>query len=73
MTAVSCSSISRAEKARLRFLRRVERELRAEAVAKLADAKRAHDALESVYNPMVDFDGVYELAHTEAQRLIDRA
>ena len=73
LDAMAEASISRAEKAKLRFLRRVERELRAEAVAKLADAKRAHDALESVYNPMVDFDGAYELAHTEAQRLIDRA
>lgn len=73
LDAMAEETIGRAEKAKLRFLRRVERELRAEAVEKLADAKRAHDALESVCNPLVDFDGVYDLACKEAQRLLERA
>ena len=72
LDAMAEETIGRAEKAKLRFLRRVEREVRAEAVERLADAKRAHDALENVCNPMVDFDGVYELAHKEAQRLLQR-
>ena len=72
LDAMAEETIGRAEKAKLRFLRRVERELRTEAVEKLADAKRAHDALEGVCNPLVDFDGVYDLAHKEAQRLLRR-
>ena len=72
LDAMAEETIGRAEKAKLRFLRRVERELRVEAVEKLAGAKHAHDALESVCNPLVDFDGVYDLAHTEAQRLLKR-
>ena len=35
-----------------------------EACAKLAEAKALHDKLEAVYNPHVDFDGVYALAQT---------
>lgn len=35
--------------------------LRSEAYASLLEAKRLHDAIESIYNPNVDFDGVYEL------------
>ena len=73
LDAMAEETIGRAEKAKLRFLRRVERELRASAVEKLADAKRAHDALEGACNPLVDFDGVYELAHKEARCLLERA
>ena len=73
LDAMAEETIGRAEKAKLRFLRRVEREVRTEAVEKLADAKRAHDALEGVCNPLVDFDGVYALAHREAQRLLEKA
>lgn len=73
LDAMADGGISRAEKAKLRFIRRIERELRGEAVEKLKGAKKMHDALEKVYNPFVDFDGVYDLAHTEAQRLLKRA
>ena len=72
LDAMAEKTIERAKKAKLRFLRRVERELRASAVEKLADAKRAHDALEGVCNPLVDFDGVYALADKEARRLLQR-
>ena len=73
LDAMADSGFSRAEKAKLRFMRRIGRELREEAVEKLKEAKKLHDALEKVYNPFVDFDGVYDLAHTEAQRLLNRA
>lgn len=73
LDAMADSGFSRAEKAKLRFMRRIGRELREEAVEKLKEAKKAHDALEKVYNPFVDFDGVYDLAHSEAQRLLNRA
>jgi len=35
----------------------------------LAEAKRLHDELETVYNPHVDFDGVYALAKEHILRL----
>ena len=35
----------------------------------LAEAKRLHDELEAVYNPHVDFDGVYALAKEHILRL----
>ncbi len=72
LDAMADSGLTRAEKARLRFLRRISRELRAEAVEKLADAKRAHDVLEGVYHPFVDFDAVSDFADTEAKRLLQR-
>ena len=44
--------------------------LRQEAVEALGEAKAAHDALEAVYNPYVDFEGVHTLAALEAGRLL---
>ena len=41
-----------------------------EGVAALQEAKAAHDRLESVYNPYVDFDGVRAQAALEAGRLL---
>ena len=57
-------------KNRLRFQTRMAALLREEAVAALKDAKASHDALEGVYNPYVDFDGVRELAAIETGRLL---
>ena len=57
-------------KSRLRFQVRIAALLREEAVAALKEAKRNHDALEAVYNPYVDFDGVRALAALEAGRLL---
>ena len=44
--------------------------LREEAVDALKEAKGEHDALEAVYNPYVDFDGVRAKAALEAGRLL---
>ena len=38
----------------------------------LQEAGKSHDALEAVYNPYVDFDGVRALAALEAGRLLSR-
>ncbi len=57
-------------RARLRFQTRMVALLREEAVDALKEAKRNHDALEAVYNPYVDFDGVRALAALEAGRLL---
>lgn len=57
-------------KSRLRFQTRMVALLREEAVDALKEAKRNHDALEAVYNPYVDFDGVRAQAALEAGRLL---
>ena len=62
--------LTRAQKTKLRFTRRVEASLRDEAVAALASAKKAHDALESAYHPCVDFAGVTALAEQEINRIL---
>lgn len=62
-------NLSRAQKARLRFLRHVEQTLRDEAQQRLHDAKSTHDALEETCHPFVDFAAVTALAQKEADRL----
>ena len=57
-------------KARLRFQTRMAALLREEGVTALKEAKANHDALEAVYNPYVDFDGVRAQAALEAGRLL---
>ena len=57
-------------RARLRFQARMAALLRGEGTAALKEAKAGHDALEAVYNPYVDFDGVRTLAALEAGRLL---
>ena len=59
-----------AGKARLRFQTRMAALLRQEGVYALKEAKASHDALEAIYNPYVDFDGVRALAALEAGRLL---
>ena len=55
---------------RLRFQARMAALLREEGVLALREAKTAHDALEAVYNPYVDFNGVRAQAALEAGRLL---
>jgi hypothetical protein len=53
-------------------LQRCEKSISAlmnEAVLALNKAKSAHDKLEELYNPFVDFDGVYALAREHIKRL----
>ncbi len=59
-----------AGKARLRFQARMATLLREEGTAALRRAKMEHDALEAIYNPYVDFDGVRALAAMETGRLL---
>lgn len=70
LDAMAEETLTRAQKAKLRFTRRVEASLLDEAVAALSDAKKAHDALESVYHPCVDFNGVTALAEREINRIL---
>ena len=70
LDAMAEGKLTRAQKTKLRFTRRVEASLRDEAVAALASAKKAHDALESAYHPCVDFAGVTALAEQEINRIL---
>lgn len=56
-------------KPRMRRLKRISRDCLAHASNILDSAKAAHDELEAVYNPHVDFDGVYEEAQKHISRL----
>lgn len=56
-------------RARLRFEARMTALLRKDGIAALQEAKQYHDALEAVYNPYVDFDGVRGQAALEISRL----
>ncbi len=68
--AMAEEHLSRAEKARLRFIRRVRRTLETETIGALARAKQEHDALEALYHPCVDFDGVNTLCALETARIL---
>ena len=70
LDAMAEEKLTRAQKAKLRFTRRVEASLLDEAVGALSDAKKAHDALENAYHPCVDFEGVTALAEREINRLL---
>ncbi|MBR0280986.1 MAG: hypothetical protein IJQ81_05250 [Oscillibacter sp.] len=59
------------DKGAFRLESRMITALREEAVSALRDAKAAHDKLEAVYNPYVDFDGVRALAALESGRLLN--
>ncbi len=69
LDAMVSASHSKRCKSRLRFLHRMADALREEAVAALREAKAAHDALEAVYQPHVDFAGVDDLTERELARL----
>ncbi|MDE7245187.1 MAG: hypothetical protein K2O18_14615 [Oscillospiraceae bacterium] len=56
-------------KTRLKFVRRVEDALREEGLEALREAKKAHDALEAVYLPHVDFAGVDVCTAKELERI----
>lgn len=56
-------------KARLRFSNRVANALREEGLEALREAKAAHDQLEAVYHPHVDFEGVDRMIKEELARM----
>ncbi|MCL2843209.1 MAG: hypothetical protein FWE28_07050 [Oscillospiraceae bacterium] len=60
----------KSRKTRLRFSKKVAALLLAEAVSTLGEAKALHDRLERIYNPHVDFDGVYQLAEEHLKQLL---
>lgn len=61
------AAYSKRFRSRLRFTRRMIQALREEGMAALKEAKAAHDQLEAVYHPHVDFDGVAALTARELE------
>ena len=59
----------RALKPELRQSEKLVTELKTAAMASLAKSKETHDLIEDIYNPHVDFDGVYELARKHITEL----
>lgn len=70
LDAMADVEVCRLNRPRLRFTRRVASALLEEGVAGLAQAKEAHDRLECLYNPCVDFDGVSGAADRLAQQIL---
>lgn len=62
--------VYRLNRPRLRFTKRVVSALLEEGVTDLVQAKEAHDRLERLYNPYVNFDGVFGTADRLAQEVL---
>lgn len=62
LDAMISPEVLRQNKARLKFSQKIAQSLEAEGMESLASAKALHDQLESLYNPHMNFDGVYETA-----------
>lgn len=61
--------VYRSSRPRLRFAQKVAQALVDQAVDGLRQAKAAHDDLEALYNPHVDFEGVYQVADQVAEEI----
>lgn len=70
LDAMADGDVFRLNRPRLRFTRRVASALLEEGIAGLSQAKAAHDRLEALYNPYVDFDRVAELADQTADQVL---
>ncbi len=70
LDAMADADVYRLNRPRLRFTKRVASALQEEGVAGLSQAKAAHDRLEQLYNPYVDFDAVSRLADQVAGQVL---
>lgn len=70
LDAMANKDVVRRSRARIRFARKVADALMEEGMETLAQAKALHDQLEAVYNPHVDFDGVYALAGQLTEQIL---
>lgn len=70
LDAMADTETCRRGRPRLRFTKRVASALLEEGIAGLAQAKQAHDRLEQLYNPYVNFDGVSETADRLADEVL---
>lgn len=70
LDAMAEEELHRTSKPRLRFTRKVADALTEDGIASLAQAKAAHDQLEALYNPHVDFEGVCATADRYAKIIL---
>ena len=70
LDAMADADAYRLNRPRMRFTRRVASALLDEGIADLTQAKTAHNRLEQLYNPYVNFDGVSELADRLADQVL---
>ena len=70
LDAMAEDVLNRSDNPRLRFTRKVAEALTEEGIGGLAQAKAAHDRLEAIYNPHVDFDGVLSLGNRLAEEMM---
>lgn len=70
LDAMIDSDLYHINRPRLRFSRKVSACLADEGIEALSQAKASHDKLESLYNPHVDFTGVYQTADTLAEEIL---
>ncbi len=73
LDALADPNLLREQRGDLRALSGASDALLRRAESKLAKAKALHDELEALYNPHVDFDGVYALAEHIAAELLTKA
>ncbi|MDR1116751.1 MAG: hypothetical protein LBL09_00710 [Oscillospiraceae bacterium] len=59
-------------KQRLKFMKKTKLALLDEAVNDLKEAKLSHDSLEKLYNPAIDFDGLYASADEMSKSLLKK-
>lgn len=70
LDAMAEENLQKISKPRLRFTRKVADALTQDGISSLAQAKAAHDKLEALYNPHVDFHRVYAAADALAEEII---
>lgn len=70
LDAMAEADAYRQNKPRLRFTKRVASALVDEGIAGLKEAKAAHDRLEALYNPYMDFERVSALADDVARQVL---
>lgn len=71
LDAMAEQTLQQISRPKLRFTRKVAEALIADGISNLSRAKALHDHLEGLYNPHVDFDGVYAAADNLAQEILN--
>ena len=72
LDALADTQLMKKERSQLRAIQRASASLLGLAEKKLAAAKALHDDLEAIYNPHVDFQGVYDLADQITAELLTK-
>lgn len=73
LDAIADKAVIAALRPELRHARKLSCELLELGMDTLAQAKKLHDELEDIYNPHVDFDGLYAVANDHISWLLDPA